>query len=149
MSNDVLRRRKNIVKIDNIIKDTISEEITNQLHDLYLNGHISKKLFSKLSCEQNSFGKFRILPKLHKENFSVRPIINCKMHFTSNLCLLIDLLQPFVKNMPSYIQDSQQLIQETTNLKLVDNVKLFSCDFESLYSNIILSDCLNTICEYM
>ena len=158
MSNEIyneliLNQLSNIstyVKIDNIIKDTISEEITNQLHDLYLNGHISKKLFSKLSCEQNSFGKFRILPKLHKENFSVRPIINCKMHFTSNLCLLIDLLlKPFVKNMPSYIQDSQQLIQETTNLKLVDNVKLFSCDFESLYSNIILSDCLNTICEYM
>ena len=47
------------------------------------------------------------------------------------------LLQPFVETMPSFIQDSQQLLQVTTNMILVKDVKLFSCDFESLYSNII------------
>ena len=59
------------------------------------------------------------------------------------------LLQPFVKTMPSFIQDSQQLLQETANMILVKDVKLFSCDFESLYSNIILEDCLNKLREFM
>lgn len=77
------------------------------------------------------------MPKLHKKEFSVRPIINYKDHPTTNLCIILDfLLRPHVMKSKSYIKDSQNLIQKTLDLEFPSNSKLISCDFESLYSNI-------------
>jgi hypothetical protein len=95
-------------------------------------------------------GSFRILPKLHKNKFGIRPIINCKDHPTSNLAFLMDvILQPFVKNSESYIQDSQNLIQKIGNQKFPIGSRLFSCDFESLYINIDHVDAHFVICFFM
>ncbi len=58
-------------------------------------------------------------------------------------------MQPFVKKTSSYIQDSQNLIQITRNKKFPSNSKLFSCDFEGLYSNIDLKHALIVISEFI
>ena len=88
--------------------------------------------------------------KLFKAQFSIRPIINCRNHPTFNLSLLINFsLQPFVKLCPSYIQDSQNLLQKCENLLIPDDSYLFSCDFESLYSNIDLNLALDKLTEFM
>ena len=66
-------------------------------------------------------GSFRILPKVHKDKFSVRPIINCRDYLTTNLCLLVDLiLRPFVLKCSSYLKDSSQLLQEAKDLDVPD-----------------------------
>ena len=96
------------------------------------------------------FGTFRFLPKLHKDKFSLRPIINYKYHLTFYLCSLIDfILRPFVIQCDSYIKDSQDLIIKTQSLKLTKDHKLYSCDFESLYTNIVHSDCINLLCDFL
>lgn len=52
--------------------------------------------------------------------------------------------------MESYIKDSQNLIQKANNLILNnENNILYSCDFESLYTNINHDDCLNLICDFL
>ena len=50
---------------------------------------------------------------------------------------------------PSYIQDSQNLLQKCENLLIPDDSYLFSCDFESLYSNIDLNLALDKLTEFM
>ena len=102
-----------------------------------------------LSKEYN-FGKFRFLPKLHKNKFSIRPIINYQNHITSKLCHLIDfILQPYIKKFPSYIKDSQNLIQISKDLNFSTDSQLFSCDFENLYTNINLDTALSIFNEFL
>ena len=65
------------------------------LDNLLINKSISKKIYDKLFVKENKLGSFRILAKVHKEKFGVRPIINCLKHPTSNISLLIDLILLF------------------------------------------------------
>ena len=100
-----------------------------------------------LNCK---VGSFRILPKIHKDKFSVRPIVNCLKHFTSDLCLLINLiLVPYVMECESYLKDSQHLLQQTQDLIIPDDHELISGDFDSLYNNIILGIALDIICDFV
>ena len=117
---------------------------------------ISSDIYNRILINDYSkkIGKFRILAKLHKQKFGLRPIINCKNNFTSRISLLIDLiLKPLVKQMPSYLQDSQHLLQDALKLNLsnynIKDISLISADFESLYTNIILPQALDTITEYV
>jgi hypothetical protein len=131
------------------LKD-ITELIEVKLKHLFLNKHISNKIYSKLNNKNGKLGSFRILAKLHKDSLSFRPIVNCVNHSTVFLCLLIDLiLQPFVKKTSSFILDSQNLIQKSLNISFPKNASLFTCDFESLYTNIDLLKALNVITEFI
>jgi hypothetical protein len=96
-------------------------------------------------------GKFRALAKLHKSKFGIRPIVNCRDHPTSKISQFIDLiLQPIIKTTETYIQDSQNLIQKVYD-KTFDTgeMYLYSCDFESLYTNIKKEDATYLICDFM
>jgi len=78
----------------NPLKETITK-INFSLKELLETGHISLKLFNLLIINDErsvKLGSLRLLPKLHKDKFSCRPIINCKDHPTSNLSLLINLI---------------------------------------------------------
>ena len=49
-----------------------------------------------------------------------------------------------------YIElEDNPLILKAQNLSVPENAQFFSCDFESLYTNILLDSLLNVICEYM
>ena len=124
--------------------------IKNKIKQLNKDKHISSKIHKKLFNKNSKLGSFRLLAKLHKEKLGFRPIINCLSHPTMFLCILIDIiLQPFVKKSPSYIQDSQHLIQKSLNLIFPTSSNLFSCDFESLYTNIDLAHALIIITEFI
>jgi hypothetical protein len=91
--------------------DTFNK-IENKLNDLMVSKYISKTLFKVLMpAVNNKIGKFRFLAKLHKQDFGIRPIINCKNHLTQNISIFFDnLLKPIIENSRSYIKDSQNLI---------------------------------------
>jgi hypothetical protein len=114
------------------------------LNDLFNSKNISKQIYKALLPDvNNKIGKFRILAKLHKKDFAIRPIINCKNHFTEKISIFIDhLLKPIIENSESYLKDSQNLLQIVNNLTLSDNLELYSCDFSTLYTNIKLDDAL-------
>ena len=59
------------------------------------------------------------------------------------------LLRPLVIESSSYIKDSQHLILKTLEKEFPTDSKLFSCDFEALYTNIDHEDCLNYLSEFM
>ena len=124
--------------------------IKMKIEQLKINKDLSKNICKNLLNKNSKLGSFRLLAKLHKDKLGFRPIVNCLSHPTIFLCLLIDIiLQPFVKNLPSFIQDSQHLIQKTMNTHFPITSKLFSCDFESLYTNIDLKHALITISQFI
>lgn len=132
--------------------ETTINTINSKLIELFNNGNISQKLFKKfkLTGEFKS-GNFRILAKIHKSKFGIRPIINSINHPTSLLSEFIDIfLQPLVKNCGTVIKDSQEVLQILENFQINGKkVYLYSCDFESLYTNINPLHATNTICDFL
>jgi hypothetical protein len=145
-----LNDKKNFIEIEENPLQSIELMIADKLLDLYNNKNISKKMYDKLFKFNSKLASFRVLPKLHKEKFSSRPIVNNINTPTEKLSILIDfLLQPFVKSMDSFIQDSQHLLQLLNDIRLEDNMKIYSLDFDSLYPNMDLYDVVCKITDYM
>ena len=138
-----------------ILSDPLESTISTikiKLDKLLLNKDIHISLHKGLvpNNKKSKLGSFRLLAKLHKEKLGFRPIINCISHPTSCLSLLVDcILQPFVKSSVSYLQDSQNLIQKTKEMYFPLDSKLYSCDFEGLYTNIDLNHAFYVISDFM
>lgn len=130
--------------------ENITKNINDVLEKLLNDKSISKKLYKLLFVKNSKIGTIRILPKLHKNKFGIRPIISYKSNPTNNLCILLDLiLRPFVEKSESYIKDSQNLIQKCKKKKFPLNTKLFTFDVVSLYTNIEHQKCIDLICEFL
>ena len=113
---------------------TATTELTQILNTLLTDKDLNIPLH-KLMVKNAKLGKFRILAKLHKTKFGIRPIINNTNHITSQLCKLVDLIiQPILRNTSTYLKDSQHLLQKCVDLKIDStNVFLYSMDFEQSF----------------
>jgi len=122
--------------------DRVSDLVRTTINGLVETKQISKNLGKYLIVKNCKMRRFRLLPKIHKTKFSIRPIINCRDSPTSNLCLFLYLLlQPIVEKSASFLQNSLHLLQILNKIDFFfykENINLFSCDFESLNTNIIL-----------
>ena len=141
LSNDyIFTSNSSYVKLsDNPLFNTVNH-INISLKTLVDNNHICRKIYNKLFIKDTNnvkLGSLRVLPKIHKNKFGIRPIINCIDHPTSKICFFIDiLLQPFITKIKTILKDSQNLIQICNQQLSGPNIYLYSCDFESLYTNI-------------
>ena len=103
--HDILMRKNleaNNVTYINLSENPLSKTIENinkRLNELYINKHISLKMFNCLKVNLSSkLGTPRLLPKLHKPKFDTRLIINCINHPTEAICSLVDLFLKEIAN---------------------------------------------------
>jgi len=131
--------------------DSITNEINVCLNDLKNNKHISNQLYEKLLIKNKcNLGKFRILAKVHKDKFGIRPIINCSNQPTEKICIVIDLIfKCLLKDVKHILKDSQQLLQIFEKIFINKKPFLYSMDFESLYTSIVPEKAITLICDFM
>jgi hypothetical protein len=101
------------------------------------------------AIDQNpkQFARFRMSLKAHKTPWKMRPIVCCAGTFMNNLSCWLDYwlqkLKPFI---PTYIKDSNQLLDLLKNLgTLPPNTKLFTADANSMYTNICTNHAIEII----
>ena len=88
---------------------------------------------------QVSIPNFYMLPKIHKANCPGRPIISGCQSPTRALSQYLDFyLKPIVKEIPSYIKDTDHFLREIFTLRNQVQVGdfLVTMDVKSLYTNI-------------
>jgi hypothetical protein len=82
--------------------DLIHEKINSTLNNLYENNHLNKVVVDKIKLSSSANyapDKFRILSKIHKKEFGIRPIVNCSNNLTRKLCILIHtMINPNVQS---------------------------------------------------
>ena len=76
-------------RIDSNPLENAISNVNDSLSNLLENDHISGELFKLLKVDNARLGSFRLLPKIHKEKFGVRPIISYKNNPTNNLCKFV------------------------------------------------------------
>ena len=81
--------------------------------------------------------KFYMLPKIHKKDNPGRPVVSSINCHTNQISRYIDYhLQPIVKQIPSYVKDTNDFIRKISAINLPQNSILVSMDVKSLYTNI-------------
>lgn len=82
--------------------------------------------------------KFYCLPKVHKQELSIRPIVSAIDSPNSGITQLLTniLTVSYNKTNPYYIKDSFEFASFINNYKIPENYVLISLDVVSLYTNI-------------
>ena len=84
------------------------------------------------------------LKKIHKNPMGIRPIVSSVNNVTENISSFVDFwLQPLVKQLPSFIKDTQDFVTLVTTTKIPQHSILASIDVSSLYTNIPHEDGIN------
>lgn len=93
-----------------------------------------------------------MLPKIHKnlENPPGRPIISGNESITEPASKFVDsFIKPIVCKLPSFIQDTTQVLNNIRKLKMTESSILVTMDVESLYTNIDHLDGLEALTYYL
>jgi len=137
-------------KLDNNPLKITIDGIKEELVKLYNNGHISKLLFDKIKFDNCKLGKFKLMPKIHKSKFGIRPIVSSINHPTEVISFVIDkILKVYVYKSQTVLRDSQNLIQNTENLSCGIETELYTMDFASLYTNMNSKHTIETIMDFL
>ena len=79
---------------------------------------VNEKVTGGLKRNDSKTPKFYLLPKIHKEGNPGRPVVssvNCHM---ANISKYVDYhLQPMVKEIPSYVKDTQDFLKKLEKVK--------------------------------
>ncbi|XP_070548154.1 uncharacterized protein [Ptychodera flava] len=135
--NDHLQNQSFYKELDHDPTDLYIGELENKVRKWEKNKWISRDIASKLIPKEPKPGHFYGLPKIHKENTPLRPIIPQCQALTSPLAAYVDhVLQPIVQSLPSYLKDTTHHLIDSHDIIVPDNSILVTMDVISLYTNI-------------
>uniref|UniRef100_A0A8C5LZ93 Reverse transcriptase domain-containing protein n=1 Tax=Leptobrachium leishanense TaxID=445787 RepID=A0A8C5LZ93_9ANUR len=135
----ILEDKKTYTKLKSNPIITIRENLQVLLQGGKEKGILTEREFQYLMIEDIKTPHFYILPKIHKNITEPpgRPIVAGIHSITSCLSEYVDiLLQPIVKEMPSYLKDTISILQILDEIKWEKDYIMVVSDVNSLYSNI-------------
>ena len=99
---------------------------------------INEKVTEGLKRNDPKTPKFYLRPKIHKEGNTGRPVVSSVNCHTANISKHVDYhLQPVVKEIPSYVKDTQDFLKKLEKVKDIPLESLLvTLDVKSLYTNI-------------
>ena len=110
------------------------------LEKIWKRGDIDTNIFKYFDVEEPKFGRFSLLPKIHKRLHSVpgRPVISNSGFYTENISAFLDFhLKPISAKVKLYIKDTNDFLRKLQNLpKLPDDVILCTIDVVGLSPNV-------------
>lgn len=120
--------------------NNFKKEIYDSLQTFLLRGDVTNKEFEFLKVDYPITPVIYILPKIHKNLAKPpgRPIIAGMGSLIEKISVFVDsFLKPHVQSLPSFVQDSQDMIKilQSVSLPQIPTL-LVTLDVESLYTNI-------------
>ena len=134
VQNDLTERHENLIK--------------HTLEDLRDENLLTEKTCNHLKPKNSKTPKFYMNPKIHKKGNPGRPVISSVNCHTSYISEFVDQhLQPHVKQLKSYVQDTTDFINKTKNIHIPNNSILVTMDVSSLYTNIPNDEGIDAVTE--
>jgi hypothetical protein len=105
------------------------------------------------STVDDPYAYFYLTAKVHKTPWTTRPIVSVCGSLLHGLGRWVDQqLQPICRQLPSYIKSSFEFRQELLTLPAslnLSQIRIFTCDATSMYTNIDTDHALSTIAFYL
>ena len=118
---------------------TTNNDLINQTIDRFTKEQlINKNIANRLRNPSPRTAQFYISPKIHKEGNPGHSVVNSINYHTVNISKYVDYhLQPIVKQIPSYVKDTNDFINKINEVKSIPkNSYLVTMGVRSLYTNI-------------
>jgi hypothetical protein len=107
-----------------------------------------KNVRERLLPDAPKFGRFYTLPKIHKENVPMRPIVSCNGTITEHISSLIDYaIKEIPSQFKSYIKDTNDFLEKIKHLDVPQNCLLATMDVVNMYPSIPHEDGIRSTLE--
>ena len=160
----VMNKQDYITKVEDILNDAtkfktikdsafsyitkLEDKLSRLLRKLLKLKVITDDVFNKLFTSGSSPGILYGLPKTHKPDVPIRPIISTIGTFNYKLAkFFVPLLEPLTHNRYT-IKNSYSFVEEMRALDVSDMI-MASFDVKSLFTNIPLDETINIVCDSM
>ena len=98
------------------------------------------------TCNSSPPARFYGLPKIHKANCPMCPIVSACGTSTYNLAkYLTKILKVYIGHCSSFVKDSKDLTDKLQSIELQDNEELVSFDVSALFTSIPVNQALDVI----
>ena len=134
---------KNIYKEINFDPtDKYTQKLRNELGILKDTRLITPQMYRKFYPKGCSAPKFYGLPKIHKKDIPLRPIVACYSSPATGIgSFLATIFKPLLSTQKSYIKNSIDLVKKLKNQSTTENTVLSSFDAVSMYTSCDVHKC--------
>ncbi|XP_072030659.1 uncharacterized protein [Amphiura filiformis] len=120
---------------------SLERKIGKAISELKEQNKVDKKKASHLTPKHTVSPRIYGLPKIHKENMPLRPIVSSINSPCYNLAKhLADILTPLSGKGTSYIKNSQHFVEKAGQIPIEPGDLLVSFDVVSLFTNVPIDD---------
>ena len=117
----------------------LQQRLNGKLLDLKKAETIDIQLYYRLRCRVPRSAKLYGLPKLHKRNIPMRPIVSfCGSPIYQLSKHLTSILKPLIDESQHKLQSTDNFIDAIKTVQIPDDHKLVSFDAKSLFTSIPL-----------
>lgn len=140
LSNSILMDREYYTELARDPTSTIQQKANQLVSNLKKAKMLDDTLTNRLTIYNSRPARFYGLPKIHKPQLALRPIISSLQCPNSKIAQLVTdiLTKAYDKDNSYYVTDSFQFASFINNFELPENFVLVSLDVTSLFTNIPL-----------
>ena len=140
--NDLLNDEKTYSKLSKDPTTSYKNKLLKILKDLKEKKAIDQSLYDKLRPSACVVPCIYGLPKVHKNNIPVRPIVSSIGSVRYNLAR-------FISDLPHHIQNSQDFVTRIKDLELDDNEILTSYDVTALFTSVPVEGAIEVVTDLL
>ena len=124
------------------------DRLVSRLRSWTREGTLSKQTKYQIYPTSEIVPKIYGTPKIHKENYPLRPIVSCIGSITYNASkLLAAILNPLVGNTLHHVKNSQDFADKISRIYVTPGQKMISYDVSALFTSIPVSEALEAVKE--
>ena len=142
MDTDTYRAKMSTL-IENRPYQLLNKDPTDRLNrkkkllTLKRSGYLSEAVYNKIRPRHKQPPRICGLPKIHKADVPLRPIVSCVNTFAYDLsAYLANILSPLTGKSEYTVTNSAHFVSTVSNETILDNEIMVSFDVESLFTNV-------------
>ena len=126
--------------------DRLTRKLSENLLTLKRNGHIPEAVYNKIRPRHKQPPRVYGLPKIHKANTPLRPIVSCVNTFAYDAsAFLANILSPLTGNSDFTVTNSAHFASVISSEKIQDHEIMVSFDVESLFTKGVMQATLRKL----
>ena len=116
---------------------TLKNKLFNLLKDIKQSGGLSIQKYKQLYPTSAVPSKFYGLPKIHKTDTPLRPIVSSRGSITYGVAKeLCHIIKPLVGQSPHHLKNTQHFIQQLQGIRLQAGESITSYDVKALFTSV-------------
>ena len=124
----------------------LEKKLNNMLRGLWEAGEINKIGYDRLRATYSATPQLYGLPKIHKPEVPLRPIVSSIDSPTYNLAkFLTRIISPLTGKTSTFIKDSGDFVEKARSIRLEEGSILVSFDVTSLFTKVPIAEALEVI----